>query len=140
LAALAHPLEAIESRRTMLRFAPSLPLRSSERNQWRQIAASLRTLFNDKKWLDANTVEGSRWNSPSTARRLKWSSSLSRKLWNVPATRRLSVQQGAPMKFTWKQLFGLSVAMLLFGTGVWANVVDGTLYQNKGAWVSHAVK
>jgi len=44
------------------------------------------------------------------------------------------------MKFTWKQLFGLSVAMLLFGTGVWANVVDGTLYQNKGAWVSQAVK
>jgi hypothetical protein len=56
--------ELVELRRTMLRFARSLPLRSSERNQRRQIAASLRTLFNDKKWLDANTVEGSRLNSP----------------------------------------------------------------------------
>ncbi len=44
------------------------------------------------------------------------------------------------MKFTWKQLFGLSVAMLLFGGGVWANVADGSLSQNKGAWVAHAVK
>ena len=44
------------------------------------------------------------------------------------------------MKFTWKQLFGLSVAMLLFGSGVWANVTEGSLSQNKGAWVSHAVK
>jgi hypothetical protein len=44
------------------------------------------------------------------------------------------------MKLTWKQLFGLSVAMVLFGSGVWANVSDGSLYQNKGAWVSHAVK
>jgi hypothetical protein len=46
----------------------------------------------------------------------------------------------AKMKFTRKQLFGLSVAILLFGGGVWANVVDGSLYQNKGAWVSHAIK
>jgi hypothetical protein len=45
------------------------------------------------------------------------------------------------MKVTWKQLFGLSVAMLLLGSGVWANVGDGgSLSQNKGAWVSHAVK
>ena len=57
-------VELVELRRTMLRFARSLPLRSAERNQRRQIAASLRTLFNDKKWLDANTVEGSRFNSP----------------------------------------------------------------------------
>jgi hypothetical protein len=46
----------------------------------------------------------------------------------------------AKMKFTRKQLFGLSVAILLFGGGVWANVVDGSLYQNKGAWVSHGIK
>jgi hypothetical protein len=46
----------------------------------------------------------------------------------------------AKMNFTWKQLFGLCVAILLFGGGVWANVVDGSLYQNKGAWVSHAIK
>jgi hypothetical protein len=41
------------------------------------------------------------------------------------------------MKLTWKQLFGPSVVMLLFGSGVWANVADGSLSQNKGAWVSH---
>ena len=51
--------ELVELRRTMLRFARSLPLRSSDRNQRRQIAASLQTLFNDERWLDANTVEGS---------------------------------------------------------------------------------
>jgi hypothetical protein len=44
------------------------------------------------------------------------------------------------MKITWRQLFGLSVAMMLFGSGVWANVGGGSLSQNKGAWVSHAVK
>jgi hypothetical protein len=44
------------------------------------------------------------------------------------------------MKVTWRQLFGLSVAMLLLGSGVWANVGDGSLSQHKGAWVSHAVK
>jgi hypothetical protein len=49
-----------------------------------------------------------------------------------------SVLRSAKMKFTRKQLFGLSVAMLLLCGGVWANVVDGSLYQNKGAWVSHA--
>jgi len=48
--------------------------------------------------------------------------------------------RSAKMKLTWKQLFGLSVAMVLFGSGVWANVVDGALYQSKGAWLSHAVK
>jgi hypothetical protein len=41
------------------------------------------------------------------------------------------------MKFTWKQLFGLSVVMLLFGGALWANVINGSLYENKGAWVSH---
>jgi hypothetical protein len=44
------------------------------------------------------------------------------------------------MKVTWRQLFGLSVAMLLLGSGLWANGVDGSLSQNKGAWLSHAVK
>jgi hypothetical protein len=42
------------------------------------------------------------------------------------------------MKVTWRQLLGLSVAMLLLGSGVWANVSDGSLAQNTGAWVSHA--
>ena len=44
------------------------------------------------------------------------------------------------MKVTWRELFGLSVAVLLLGSGVWANVGKGSLSQNKGAWVSHAVK
>jgi hypothetical protein len=42
------------------------------------------------------------------------------------------------MKVTWRQLFGLSVAMLLLGTGVWANVGNGSLSHNTGAWVSHS--
>ena len=59
------------------------------------------------------------------------------RLGNVPAAWGLGVRS-AKMKFTWKQLFGLSVVMLLVGSGVWANVADGSLSQNKGAWVSHA--
>jgi hypothetical protein len=34
--------------------------RGPERNERRQIAASLRNLFRDKKWLDQHTAEGSR--------------------------------------------------------------------------------
>jgi hypothetical protein len=45
----------------MLRFARSLPIKSSERNERRQIAASLRRLFRNKKWLDDHTVDGSRY-------------------------------------------------------------------------------
>jgi hypothetical protein len=44
------------------------------------------------------------------------------------------------MKVTWRELFGLSVAVLLLGSGVWANVGEGALSQNRGAWVSHHVK
>ena len=47
-------------RRQMLLFARSLPPGSPERNGRRQIAASLRRLFRNKRWLDAHTVEGSR--------------------------------------------------------------------------------
>jgi hypothetical protein len=50
-------LELIELRRTMLRFARSLPP-GPERNQRRQIAASLRTLFTNDEWLSAHTVQG----------------------------------------------------------------------------------
>jgi len=50
--------ELIDLRRQMLRFARSLP-RGPERNNRRQIAASLRSLFRNKAWLDAHTVEGS---------------------------------------------------------------------------------
>jgi len=39
-----------------------------------------------------------------------------------------------------KQMLGLSIALLLFGSGVWANVASGSLSQNRGAWVSHAVR
>jgi hypothetical protein len=38
------------------------------------------------------------------------------------------------------QMLGLSIALLLFGTGVWANVDSGSLSQNKGAWVSRAIR
>jgi hypothetical protein len=36
------------------------------------------------------------------------------------------------------QILGLSLALLLFGSGIWANLGGGSLSQNKGAWVSHA--
>ena len=39
-----------------------------------------------------------------------------------------------------RQILGLSVALLLFGSGIWANVGGGSLSQNKGAWVSHAIQ
>ena len=35
------------------------------------------------------------------------------------------------------KIFGLSLALLLLGSGVWANVSGNSLSQNKGAWVSH---
>jgi hypothetical protein len=40
------------------------------------------------------------------------------------------------------QILGLSLALLLFGSGIWANVggVGGPLSQNKGAWVSQAIR
>jgi hypothetical protein len=38
---------------------------------------------------------------------------------------------------TYIQIFGLSLALLLFGSGIWANVAGGPLFQNKGEWVSH---
>jgi hypothetical protein len=50
--------ELIELRRQMLRFARSLPRGSSERIERRPVAASLRNLFKNKRWLDAHTVEG----------------------------------------------------------------------------------
>jgi hypothetical protein len=58
--ALDHPLyskaELIEQRRNILRYARSFPP-GPERNQHRQIARSLRTLFRNKKWLDAHTID-----------------------------------------------------------------------------------
>jgi len=36
------------------------------------------------------------------------------------------------------QILGMSLALLLFGSGVWANVSGSSLSQNKGAWVSYA--
>jgi hypothetical protein len=40
--------------------------------------------------------------------------------------------------FEMTQTLGLGLAILLFGTGIWANVGGGSLSQNKGAWVSRA--
>jgi hypothetical protein len=58
--ALDHPLyskaELIEQRRNILRYARSFPP-GPERNQHRLIARSLRTLFRNKKWLDAHTID-----------------------------------------------------------------------------------
>jgi hypothetical protein len=50
--------QLVQLRRQMLRFARSLPRGSSERNERRQIAASLRGLFSNKRWLDAHIGEG----------------------------------------------------------------------------------
>ncbi len=36
------------------------------------------------------------------------------------------------------QILGISVALLLFGSGVWANFGGGSLSQDRGAWVSHS--
>lgn len=49
--------QLVQLRRQMLRFARSLPRGSSERNDRRQIASSLRSLFRDKKWLGAHTLD-----------------------------------------------------------------------------------
>ena len=51
--------QLLQLRRQMLRYARSLPRGSSERNDRRQIASSLRSLLRNKMWLDAHTVEGS---------------------------------------------------------------------------------
>ena len=40
-----------------------------------------------------------------------------------------------------KQILGLSLALLLFGSGIWANVSgSGPLSQSKGAWVTYALR
>ena len=49
--------QLVQLRRQMLSYARSLPRGSSERNGRRQIAASLRNLFRNKKWLDAHDIE-----------------------------------------------------------------------------------
>jgi hypothetical protein len=35
------------------------------------------------------------------------------------------------------KILTLSLALLLFGSGIWANVNGGSLSQNNGAWVSN---
>jgi len=49
--------QMIQLRRQMLRFARSLPRGSSERNERRHIAVSLRRLFRNKVWRDAHMME-----------------------------------------------------------------------------------
>jgi hypothetical protein len=44
------------------------------------------------------------------------------------------------MKVTWRELFGLSVAIMLFGSGIWANLGSGSLSQYPGAWMAYAIK
>jgi hypothetical protein len=48
--------ELVEHRRNILRYARSFPP-GPERNQHRQIALSLRTLFRNKVWLEANVLK-----------------------------------------------------------------------------------
>jgi hypothetical protein len=48
--------QLLQLRRQMLRYARSWPRGSSERNQRRQTAASLRSLSKNIEWLDAHTV------------------------------------------------------------------------------------
>lgn len=50
--------QLVQLRRQMLRFARSTPP-GAMRNERRQIARSLRTIFKNKEWLDAHTAEGS---------------------------------------------------------------------------------
>jgi hypothetical protein len=38
------------------------------------------------------------------------------------------------------QVLVVSVSLLLFASGVWANISSGSLSQNTGAWVSHDTK
>jgi hypothetical protein len=37
-----------------------------------------------------------------------------------------------------KQVLGVSIALLLLGSGVWANLSVGSLSQDTGAWISHS--
>jgi hypothetical protein len=48
--------ELIEQRRNILRYARSFPP-GPERNQHRQIALSLRSLFKNKTWLATHTMD-----------------------------------------------------------------------------------
>jgi hypothetical protein len=48
--------ELIEQRRNILRYARLFPP-GPERNQHRQIALSLRRLFQDRKWLAIHTID-----------------------------------------------------------------------------------
>jgi hypothetical protein len=50
--------QIVQLRRQMLRFARSLPRGSSDRNERRQIAASLRGLFRNERWLGVHNGEG----------------------------------------------------------------------------------
>ena len=49
--------ELVELRRNTLRYARAFPP-GNERNQHRQVAVSLRTLFRGQKWLRTHTLEG----------------------------------------------------------------------------------
>jgi hypothetical protein len=50
--------ELVEHRRNILRYARSFPA-GPERNQQRQVALSLRTLFRNRRWLEANILKDS---------------------------------------------------------------------------------
>ena len=35
------------------------------------------------------------------------------------------------------QTFGFGIALLLFGSGIWANLATGSLSHVTGAWITH---
>ena len=49
--------ELVEIRRQLLRYARSMRP-GPDRNEYRQVAASLRRLFEKRQWLDAHNVDG----------------------------------------------------------------------------------
>jgi hypothetical protein len=50
-------VELVEIRRQLLRYARSMRP-GPDRNEYRQVAVSLRRLFEKRQWLDAHNVEG----------------------------------------------------------------------------------
>jgi hypothetical protein len=44
------------------------------------------------------------------------------------------------MSWNWRDLVGLSFAAMLLGAAVWANFTGGAAPQDRGAWVSQAMR
>jgi hypothetical protein len=73
---LYSPDELMELRRNILGYARAFP-RGNERNQHRQLAVSLRTLFGNQKWLRTHTLEGAMLSTDRSGRNESWCIGLS---------------------------------------------------------------